>query len=86
MGSEHPKTKFSAQRRYCLPQRDIEQGIREKDSRSMTREKGKGTRRGRGHGYLSLGDKGLPLDREETDSTQRQMVVYNSKRRNPMLG
>lgn len=30
-------------------------------------------------------DKGLPLEREETEVTQRQMAVYKGRRGNPML-
>ena len=42
---------------------------------------------GRGEmGICSGGDKGLPLDREETDVAHRQMQVYKGKRGNPMLG
>jgi hypothetical protein len=29
-------------------------------------------------------DKGLPLDREETDVTHRKMSVYNDTRRSPL--
>lgn len=51
-----------------LSQRDKGQGIRHKDRRQRTREKGKGTKE-RWKGYLSGvgwggGDKQLPLDRE----------------------
>ena len=31
-------------------------------------------------------DKGLPLDREETDVAHRQMAVYKGKLRNQVLG
>ena len=41
----------------------------------------------RGERYLSPErDKGLPLDREETDVVHRQMVVYKGKKANPVLG
>ena len=36
--------------------------------------------------YLSQRDKGLPLDREVTDITNRQVAVYEGRRGNPMLG
>ena len=44
------------------------------------REKGKGAR------DLSSEDKGLPLDREETDVVHRQIEVFNGKGGNPVLG
>jgi hypothetical protein len=43
------------------------------------KEKEKGTRE-RGKGYLSWRDKGLPLDREETDTAHRKMAVYRGER------
>ena len=49
------------------------------------REKEKGTRERR-QGYLSQRDKGLPLDREETDMPHRKMAVYKDTRGNPVLG
>ena len=42
------------------------------------KDKGKETRE-REEGYMSPEDKGLPLDREETDVAHRKMVVYKSK-------
>ena len=48
------------------------------------REKGKGTRE-RGNRFAQR-DKGLSLDREETDVVYRQMTVYKGKRENPVLG
>ena len=36
--------------------------------------------------YLSLGDKGLPLEREETNLAHRRRAVYKGKRRGPVLG
>ena len=39
-----------------------------------------------GKGYLPQRDKGLPLDREVTDITNRQVAVYEGRRGNPMLG
>lgn len=41
---------------------------------------------GEEEGYLSLGDKGLPVDREETDMAQRKMEVYKGEKGNPVLG
>ena len=35
--------------------------------------------------YLSWRDKGLPLDREETDVAHSKMAVYKGKRGNPVL-
>ena len=35
---------------------------------------------------MSPEDKGLPLDREETDVAHRQMAVYKGKGGNPVLG
>lgn len=35
---------------------------------------------------FSSRNKGLPLDREETDMTYRQISIYKGKRENPMLG
>ena len=46
---------------------------------------GKETRK-RGREYLSQRDKGLPLDREETDVVHRKMAVYKSKMGNPVSG
>ena len=43
--------------------------------------KGEGGKR-----YLSQWDKGLSLDREETDVAHRQMAVYKGKEGNLMLG
>lgn len=36
--------------------------------------------------YLSPGDKGLTLHREETDVTHRTMLVYEGKGGKPVLG
>ena len=49
------------------------------------REKGKGTRE-KGKGYLPQKDRGLPLDREETDMAHRQMAVCKNEVGIPMLG
>ena len=56
------------------------EGKMEKEKEERRREKGKG------QGYLSQRDKGLPLDRKETDMAHRKMAVYKSKMENPMLG
>ena len=51
-----------------------------------TREKGKGTRK-RVFGYLPCReDKGLPLDRKETDVVDRKTAVYEATRKTSMLG
>lgn len=50
------------------------------------REKGKGTRKSWGQGVFVLEDKGLPLDREETDEAYGIMAVYKGTRETPMLG
>ena len=60
------------------------QRIRDEDRRLM-REERKGTRE-RGKGCLSGRDKGLPLDREETDMACGQMTVYKGIRRDSLLG
>lgn len=49
------------------------------------REKEKEMRE-REEGCLSLGDKGLPLEREETNLAHRRRAVYKGKRRGPVLG
>ena len=47
----------------------------------------KGTKNGiRERDNLSQRDKGLPLDREETDMACRQMAIYKGKGGNPVLG
>jgi hypothetical protein len=40
----------------------------------------------RGEGVFVLGNKGLPLVREETDMAHRKVVVYKGKGGNPVLG
>lgn len=45
-------------------------------------DEGEGERRQR---YLSWGDEGLPLDREETNLAHRQMAAYKDDWGNPML-
>jgi hypothetical protein len=52
---------------------DIGQGVRDKDRRKRKRG------REREDGHLSWEDRGLPLDREETDTAHRQMAVYKGK-------
>ena len=42
--------------------------------------------KGRGQGYLSQRDKGLPLDREETHIAHRQMSVCKGNGANLTLG
>ena len=49
------------------------------------REKGKG-HKGKGEGVFVSEDKGLPLDRGETDMAHRQKVVYKGKGGKPVLG
>uniref|UniRef100_A2AP18-5 Isoform 5 of 1-phosphatidylinositol 4,5-bisphosphate phosphodiesterase eta-2 n=1 Tax=Mus musculus TaxID=10090 RepID=A2AP18-5 len=67
VGPQHPRPILSTKGIY-LPQRERGQGVRDKDRRWRVREKGKGTREGaRGICPGGRGDKGLPLDREETD-------------------
>lgn len=46
------------------------------------RERGKGTGE-RGKGYLSQGNKGVPLDRDETDIAHRQMAFYKGNKGTP---
>ena len=40
----------------------------------------------KGQGYLSQRNKGLPLEKGETDVAHRQLAVYKGKRGNPVLG
>ena len=81
INTRHPKTKFSAQRRFIFLGR-----TKGRELETRTGDRGNG-RRGREQGRdLHQRDKGLPLDREETDMAHRQMVVYKGKRGNPMLG
>lgn len=56
-----------------MPQRDKEQGIRGKGDRRHMRK---------GQGYLPQRDKGLPLDREETDLAYRRTAVCKGVREN----
>jgi hypothetical protein len=65
-----------------LLQKDRRQGIREKDRRWGMRKKGKGAK-GKRERYLPQRDKGLPLDKEETDMAHRQMEVYIGKEEIP---
>lgn len=51
-----------------MPQRDKGKGIRDKGRRWGTREKRKRTGKG-GKGFLLWRNKGVPLDREETNSS-----------------
>lgn len=39
----------------------------------------------KGRGYLSLRDKGLPLEREETDVVHWKMTVYKGTGGNPCV-
>lgn len=45
------------------------------------REQGKG-----GRNICSRGNKGLTLEKKETDVARRKIVVYKGQRRNPVLG
>ena len=63
-----------------LPQRDKGQGIRDKDRRQETRERGKGVCPD------WRVDKGLPLDREEAGVAHRKMAVYKGTGRKSALG
>ena len=65
IGTRHPKTKFSAQRRFICSRGTKGRNKRQRQEIETEREK-KGTRV-MGKGYLLWRDKGLPLDREETD-------------------
>lgn len=64
------KTKFSALRRFICP--------RATESREKETGDSGGGRRGRERGTWGRlqRDKGLPLDREETDMVHRKMAVY----------
>ena len=66
IGSGTPRQILNSKEIY-LPLRFRGQGIKDTDRAKRVREKGKGPRK-RGQGYLSQsGDKGLPLDRAQTD-------------------
>ena len=73
IGSGLPRAKI------YLPERDSEQGIRDKDRRQRMREKGKGTTEMEER-YLPQRDKGLLLDREEIDMAHRKMAVNKGKK------
>lgn len=81
VSAQDPKTKFSAQRRFICP-RGTED--RDKGQRQGKRKKEKGARE-RGQKYLSQKDKGLSLDKEETDMAHRKMAVYKGTRAHPGL-
>jgi hypothetical protein len=77
VSSRHPKTKFSAQRRFICP-RGTEG--RYKGQRQEIEGEGerKGTREGVGGRVFVLEHKGLLLSRQETH-VHRQMAVYKVK-------
>lgn len=84
IGSGTPRQILNSKEIY-LPLRFRGQGIKDTDRAKRVREKGKGTRK-RGQGYLSQsGDKGLPLDRAQTDKAYRKMAMYKGLRRKPVL-
>jgi hypothetical protein len=73
-----PDRDFST-KEICLPQKEKLQGERQ---RQEIEDEGEGEEKE----YLSLGDKGLPLEREETNLAHRRRAVYKGKRRGPVLG
>ena len=68
----------SSQHKGDLPQR-----AGDKRQRQEIEDEGEGEGN---KGGPRVGDKGLPLDREETDVAHRQMAVYKGKGRKHMLG
>lgn len=62
-----------------LPQKDKKQGIRTKIREGEQRRRGREEGRW-GKGICPGGDKRLPLNRGETDSDHRKMVVYKGER------
>lgn len=68
-----------------MPQRDRGQGVRHKDRGRGRRRRGR--EQGKEVGIFVLEwEKGLPLDRGDTDVDLRKMVVYKGIKGNPMLG
>lgn len=63
--AQDPQDQFLAQKEIYLPQSDKGQGIRNKYKRQRMRKKGN---KGKSAGLFVLEDKGLPLDREETEA------------------
>lgn len=60
------------------------EGQRAGNKRQRLETEGGGERKGKGLSVLE--DKGLPLDRAETDLAHRKMAAYKSKRGNPKSG
>ena len=83
IGSEYSKTKFSAQRRLIFPER---QRAGNKRQRQVIGDEGEGEgKKEEGRRVFVLeGDKGLSLDRGETDVAHRKMAVYKGTRGNPL--
>lgn len=62
-------------------------GLRAGNNKQRDRGHGEGGRNNRDEaGCLFHGDKGLPLDREDTDMDHRTMAVSKGERGNPVLG
>lgn len=77
-------TKSSAQRRFICSRRP--EG-REQETKTRDRRWGRKAREQKKGERLSvLEDKGLPLDRAETDLAHGKMAAYKSKRGNPKSG
>lgn len=78
-----PKTKFSVQRTFIVPEAQ-KTGIKSKN-RERGRERGKGTEergekgQGRRIRVFVPGDKELPLEREETEVAHRKMAVHKGE-------
>jgi hypothetical protein len=69
--AQDPQDQVLSIKEVYLPQRNKGQGIRDKGSRQRKRENGEGER----EEYLSRREnKGLPLDRGETDMAPRKMA------------
>jgi len=62
-----------------LSQGDKDQEMKEKKEGEGNKKEGRQSTREMGKGYLSHRDKGLPLDREETEVTYRQMALCKRK-------
>ena len=77
---QDPETQVFNTKEIYLPPRDRGQRIK----KQRWDIEGDGERE-QGIGLLVLeGDKGLPLDREETDVAHRKMAVYKGTRGNPL--
>ena len=82
------KTKFSNKKEFICPRGKEGRESETKTTGDRGQER-RGREQGSGGRNICPGggrDKGLPLDREETDMAYGKMAVYKGKRGNPMLG